>query len=752
MPLRFNPACQSAIDLAKRALPDGAELDVGTLLGALYYGGDLKAKYPRLAGLLPQPVVRRRELPAKASLASEVRPVFQAFAERGTPVEAEELFLTLLHCPAGRQFMAGRAAPASSPPAPAAPQPVAQGNWRSSPERLSALQALSSYGRTLTTTELNPGQVVEREETLKALVRTLSKMKRRNAILIGPPGTGKSALIYELSRRIYRGAPSLPARLHDMDVFELSPVFLRSGTAMMGQYDERVKGLLQILQAHPQIILFVDEIHALFHSAVHERTPFSDANESFKGALGRGEITCIGCTTPGEYRHFIEPDRALERRFGTILLEAPSRRTTLAILKARLPRLEAFYRPLRIPEAMLERAVDLTEEYLPARYQPDKSLQLLDEACAWCATSEPAVGAVTEPSLLQALQGMVGQLLPQAAELTEAEVYSRLSRKIIGQEPALREIAKAFVAGLGKWSRRSGPRGVFLFAGPTGVGKTETALLLGRILGGDRDNLVRVDCNTLQGSFHETGQAINRLLGVPPGYLGYARGQGGLLSRIRDFPQSVLLFDECEKAGPVLGRLLLQIIDEGKVEDVDGNVLDFRRAYIIFTTNAGCTSERRPLGFNPQEQAPLETPAADPEAVKRELRAAGLADEFLGRLTHLILFKGLDRQSLRTILESQLESLRQTSETRGLKLVWSEDLVAHLAAEWQPRFGVRCATTMLRHRIGEQLDLAETQGELKGIRQIRLEVLPLPPKAAEPALAGFAARRLEGDTLVISLA
>ncbi len=355
MLLRFDPACQTAIDLAKRALPEGVELDIGTLLSALYHWGGLKPKYAALGGFMPQPVSRREKLPEKVGLAPEIRPVFQVFAERGTPVPAEELFLVLLHCAAGRRFVAGQAAPGTSLPVLAASQPAARDNWRSSPERLSAIQALSSYGRMLTGTEPAPGQVVEREQVLKALVRTLSKMKRRNVILVGPAGTGKSALIYELSRRMYRRDASLPARLRDMDIFELSPAFLRSGTTMMGQYDERVKGLLQLLQAHSQIILFVDEMHALFQSAVHERTPYSDANESFKGALGRGEITCIGCTTPGEYRHSIEPDRALERRFGIIRLEAPSRQTTLAILKARKPALEAFYRPLSIPEEMLDR-------------------------------------------------------------------------------------------------------------------------------------------------------------------------------------------------------------------------------------------------------------------------------------------------------------------------------------------------------------------------------------------------------------
>jgi len=751
--IKFDPQCQEGVDLAKKALEVGAELDAGILLSSLYYHGNLKTKFPALEKCLPRPVSRRQTTPAKVSLAPELRPVFQQFADRENPVTIEELFQALVNCEAGRQALARQGVSEPAVSGLRVAQPPADEGWRSSAARLSATQALSSFGRMLTATEPPHGQVTEREDTMKALVRTLSKMKRRNAILIGAPGTGKSAVIYELARRMYRGDASLPLRLREMDIFELSPAFLRSGASMMGQYDERVKALLQVLLAHPNIILFVDEIHSLFQSGVHERGPFTDANESFKGALGRGEITCIGCTTPTEYRHSIEPDKALERRFGIIRLEPPSREATLSILKSRKPRMEAFYAPLRIPDEMIERAIELTDNYLSSRCQPDKSLQLLDEACAYCATAEPAPPAVTETALRQAIEDIVGHGLPDAAELTESEVCRQLESHIIGQEEALREIAKAFVAGLGKWSKRSGPRGVFLFGGPTGVGKTETAVLLARVLGGgERENLVRVDCNTLQGSAHDGGPAINRLLGVPPGYIGYARGQGGLLSRIRDLPESVVLFDEFEKAGPAVGRLLLQIIDVGKVEDVDSNVLDFRRAYIIFTTNAGCTYDHRQMGFRESEQDALETPSADLDALKRELLGVGLGEEFLGRISHFVLFRGLDRQSIRAIMQKQLESLRKMSETKGLELIWDDELLSHLTAEWQPRFGVRFATNILRHRLGEQLDLADAQGELKGARRIRLEVMPPQNGKANLAGAGLAARRLEGETLIICLA
>lgn len=751
MPIRFDPQCQAAVDLAKKALPEDAELNAETLLAALYHHAQLQSRFPELQRFLRAPVIRRNELPEKVSLARELRPVFQELADRNRPIGAEELFGTLIQSEPGRRLLLANGLTEHDLDRLRTSAQEKPAGWRGSPARLTALQSLSSYGRLLTDTKPLPGQAVECEGTLQALVRTLSKMKRRNAILVGPPGTGKSAIIYELARRIVRGDASLPERIRDLDIFELSPAFLKSGASLIGQYEERVKGLLQVLQANPQVVLFIDEIHSFFQSGVHERGAFTDANESFKGALGRGEIVCIGCTTPGEYRHHIEPDRALERRFGIIRLEAPSQAATLRILQARRARMEAYFAPLKIPEAILSKVIELTEQYLPSRNQPDKSIQLLDEACAWCATATPPAAEVTEPALFQALEDMVGHSLVRSSELTEAGVFAQLQEKIIGQDAVLREIARAFVAGLGGWTRRAGPRGVFLFGGPTGVGKTETALLLAKILGAGRENLIRIDCNTIQNSPHESGPTLNRLLGVPPGYIGYARGQGGLLTRIRDLPECIVLFDEFEKAGPTVGRLLLQIIDNGRIDDVDGNVLDFRRAYIVFTSNAGCRYDHRTLGFSKTDAGPTDMPTVELEALKAELRALGLGEEFLGRITHFLLFQALDTNSIQTILGQQLGRLRDEAKERGLNLEWNDQLVAHLASEWQPRFGVRFATAILRNRIGEQMDIADAQGELKGANRIRIEQLRLDAKAADLPVAGLAVRRREGDTLVIQL-
>lgn len=765
MTLPLAPDTQAALDRAKRAVPDGGELDVGLLMAALYHGTALKDALPaQLNACLQPPPEYRTTVPDKVPLAPPLQPLLAPFRQSASAVTPAELFRALLDSEPGRACLrAGGLTDAdlqtvaetlrSAVPAPQpAPLPAAAG-WRATPQRRAALEALNSFGRMLTATEPPYRGVYGMEDTLRALVRTLSRMSNRSAIVLGHAGTGKSAVIYELARRLYHGDPAIPPHLRDLDLFELSPVFLRSGASMVGQYDERIKGLIQVLEAHPRIVLFVDEIHSLFRSGMHERDPFSDANEALKGKLASGAITCLGCTTFAEYRHYIEPDPALARRFTVIRLEPPTPAATVRILQARRPRLEQYFSPppLRIPDPILERTVQLAEEYLPSRFQPAKSLQLLDEACAWCVTAESRPAEVTEEALWRALEDMIGHGLVRAGELTEADLYQRLQAKIIGQDETLRAVARAFVAGLGGWMKRAGPRGVFFFCGPTGVGKTETAVLLSQVLGGGAETLVRINCNALQGSGHDSGPALNVLLGPPPGYLGYVRGAGGLLSRIRDQPESVVLFDEIEKADPGVAKLLLQIMDDGRVEDNDGNLLDFRRAFLLFTTNAGAVYEHHPFGFTSEADAAPDTPAVDVEAVKHELRALGYGEEFLGRIDAFFVFQGLRTEAIRRVVDLQLERLRASADVQGYQLHWDSAVVDYLARRWQPRFGVRHLTTILRNRIVEQLAVAAAQHELKGVQQIRLRVRALDGAAPGQELAGLASRARDGQTLWINL-
>ncbi|MDR3719725.1 MAG: AAA family ATPase [Bryobacteraceae bacterium] len=764
MALNLDQDCQEALELAKRALPPGGELDAGLLMRATYNSTILRHRFPALAPYLTPVAAAAQPSGARLSVHSTLQPVLQSLVSQKlvTPLM---LLTALIESEAGRAHLARQGMGDRDFAALAAnlrrnadrelasAGPEACSAWRSSEERQKAMEALSSYGRMLTFGDLPQRGAARMEGPLQSLVRTLSKMGRKNAIVVGFPGTGKSALIYELARRIVNGDEAIPPRLREMDIFELSPAFLRSGASMVGQYDERVKALIEILKANSKIILFVDEIHTLFKSGLHEKGPFSEANESFKTVLGKGEICCIGCTTIAEYRHYLEPDGAFARRFAVIRLEQPDRDTTIEILRARLPKLSGYYSPLAIPEELLARIVDLTDEYLPSRYQPDKSIQLLDEACAFCVTSRPPRAEVDEQALWQALEDTIGHSVAQPGNLTEESVFERLKAKVVGQDETLQAITRAFVSGLGSWSKKGSVRGVFLFCGPTGVGKTETANVLAQILGGGRDALLRVDCNTLQGSGNDPASVTYRLLGVPAGYIGYARGQGGVLSRIRDLPQAIVLFDELEKADPSIGKLLLQILDEGRVEDTDGNLLDFRRSFIIFTTNAGCRySHHAPIGFDKEQQPSAAGPEVDLELQKSDLIEHGFGQEFLGRIRHTFAFKSLSSEAIRIVVLNQLKALRNAAELRGLELHWDDGVVEHMVSEWQPRFGVRHLTSILRNRITEQLGVAEAQGELKGVRKIRLALLVLDGAITRTLAPGIAVRRLEADVLVLSLA
>ena len=738
MALNLSPEGQAALDLAKRALPEGEALGAGLLMASLLHSARLQEKFPELANRLEEPKPLRQVAPDKVPVEESLRLVLANLSQRNPgPLGADEWLQALAGSPPGRAFLELKGPPSAA------------SGWRGSPEREEAIRALSSFGRMLTVTEPPHRGVVGLDTALRRLEKTLLKEKRRNAIVIGPPGTGKSALIYEFARQVVAGAESLPAQLRDLDIFELSPSFLRSGASMVGQYEERVKTLLGVLEQHPRIVLFVDEIHSLFQSSMHHRGPFSEANESFKAALSRGTISCIGCTTTAEYRHYIEPDGALERRFGVIKLEPPTRDATLGIMRARRPRLEKHYAPLRVPDGMLERAVDLTDEYIPGRFQPDKSIQLLDEACAICTLADPPGREVTEQALLSALEDTIGHSVVRATPLTAEGVFEALHARIVGQDDTLRAIGRAFVAGLGSWKDSKGPRGRFFLCGPTGVGKTQTALVLAEILGGGRSALLRVDCNTLQGSGRDAGPAINRLLGPPPGYIGYVAGQGGILSKIRDTPESIVLFDEIEKADPGVGKVLLQILDDGRVDDADGNPLDFRRAFLLFTTNAGCRYESaaRAIGFDKTAAPASASPQVSVDAVMAELRAIGHGEEFLGRNLQFFAFQGLDADAIRIVMARQLEDLRETAELRGFELSWDPEIISHLTAQWQPRFGARHLTTILRNRITEQLAVADAQGELRGVTRICLQVLPV-----EGGLTGVATCEREGDELRIRLA
>ncbi len=553
---------------------------------------------------------------------------------------------------------------------------------RPEPARHMPTPLLDRYGRDLTE-QARQGKIVPvigREIEIRMVARTLRRSKKNNPLLLGDSGVGKTAVVEGLAYDIVHGRA--PKFLHNRRIIGLEIGMLVAGTSLRGQFEERIVGIVDEAKNAPDVILFIDEIHTIV-GAGDTIDSNLDAANILKPALARGEITCIGATTFEEYRKAIAKDPALDRRFRTIDIREQSVAETLVVVEHVYQRYEEHHKVKILPEAR-EAAVRLSDRYIRDRRLPDKALDLLDEACARLAiqtnnldenTERLVVTAETVTQVLSEWTGIPVSELTANERQRFAQMAEALSRRVVGQEHAVQTVSDAIKtnrAGLGDPKR---PVGVFLFLGPSGVGKTELAKALAEFLFNDEDAMIRLDMS----EFHDE-HTVARLIGAPPGYKGMEQG-GQLTEALRRRPYSVVLLDEVEKAAPEVFDIFLQVFDEGRLTDAQGATIDARHAVWIMTSNIGTGEVGKGLGFTAQ---PDQLPDYDFH-LKKHFRP-----EFLNRLDEVVVFKPLSRETLEAILDLQLKQIVERLAEQKLTLTFDQSARDLLLREgYDPAYGAR---------------------------------------------------------------
>ena len=584
--------------------------------------------------------------------------------------------------------------------------------------------------------------IIGRDREIYRTIQILSRRQKNNPCLIGEAGVGKTAIAEGIAERIAKG--QVPAGLQDKEIFLLDLTSLVAGTQFRGQFEQRVKGLLGEVKAAGNVILFIDEIHTI--TSAGESEGAMNAGNILKPALSRGEIQVIGATTFNEYRKYIEKDQALERRFQPVRVEEPSVADTLAVMGGIKHYYEEHHH-VQVPADVLNATVTLSERYITDRYLPDKAIDLLDEACACCNLAHPVISEyltmqkelealkqeeadmenadVNEPidyervaerktrmaqlerelPAKQAAAGEIQVTMDDVAKVIElwtgipavkireteyaklASLETELKKKIIGQDDAVHLVAQAVKRSRADLSGRRRPAS-FIFVGPTGVGKTELVKQLANQLFDGPDPLIRLDMSEYMEKY-----AVSRMIGSPPGYVGYEEA-GQLTEKVRRRPYSVVLFDEIEKAHPDVMNILLQILDEGKINDAQGRTVDFSNTVICMTSNAGSSDQTTAsLGFNRSEEERNEEKS-------RKALSQFLRPEFLGRVDEVITFKPLSEETLQGIAALMLDEYKPSMEAKGIAYSYTPAALAALVHKSQGgKFGARDLRRTIRKAV-----------------------------------------------------
>ncbi len=575
---------------------------------------------------------------------------------------------------------------------------------------------LEQFSEDLIVKASNMDPVIGREKEIDMVISILCRKNKNNPALVGEPGVGKTAIAEGLAQRMAMG--SVPPQLKEKRLVSLNMANLVAGTKYRGEFEERLRDVLSEIKRCGDVILFVDEMHTIVGAGAAEGA--IDAANIFKPALGRGELQMLGATTREEYRKFIEKDAALERRFRPVSVEEPSQESTLSILRALKPGLERHHH-LRISEDALKEAVRLSVRYLPDLYLPDKAIDLLDEGAARARMEDmtsPKMGAARK-ELEQELQGAVRERrFEKAAELRDkmqhlskpsegrgrrglsggdiAQIVSLrtgipvgrltagererllnleglLSDKVVGQTEAVTAVAEAVRRGYSGIRDAGRPIACLLFTGPTGVGKTELCRALSQEVYGSKNAMIRLDMTE-----YMEKQSVSRLIGAPPGYVGYEEG-GKLTEAVRRRPYSLVLLDELEKAHPDVLGILLQIMEEGCLTDSTGRRVSFKNTIVVMTSNVGGQIKGEGLGFC---------------AVGKESEMAGVlrqtfSPEFLGRIDQTVHFETLDQSAMEAIAWKYLRSLQERVQTLGTQLQYPQEMAEFLLKKCPGKDGAR---------------------------------------------------------------